>query len=88
MNYRRLGKTGLMVSFIRREAADGSVSFDCGLEDVNLICNEEKAVPAEWISEDGTDVTEDFIRYASPLIQGVVPVPMGEDGLPKFVSRK
>lgn len=42
----------------------------CGLEDVNAICNEEKTVPVEWITPDGHDVTEDFIRYARPLIQG------------------
>ena len=82
------GVTGKMVSFIRKEAADGSVYMDCGLEDVDEICNKEKTVPREWINEAGTDVTEDFIRYARPLIQGTVEVPMGEDGLPKFVSRK
>ena len=81
------GVTGKMVSFVRVEK-DGAVSMECGLEDVNLICNEEKPVPAEWICADGTDVTDDFIRYASPLIQGTVEVPLGEDGLPRFVSRK
>ena len=34
------------------------------------------------------DVTEDFIRYARPLIQGNIEVPLGEDGLPAFVYRK
>ena len=82
------GVTGRMVSFVRKEDADGSVHMECGLEDVNDICNKEKTVPAEWITADGTDVTDDFIRYAAPLIQGVVTVPMGEDGLPLFVSRK
>ena len=33
-------------------------------------------------------MTEDFIRYARPLIQGTVSLPVGEDGLPHFVSRK
>mgnify|MGYP000629953450 CR=1 FL=1 len=51
----------------------------CGLEDVNEICNEEKTVPLSWISQDGSDVTEDFIHYARPLIQGNVELPMGED---------
>ena len=35
-----------------------------------------------------SDVTEDFIRYARPLIQGTVNVPVGEDGLPAFVYLK
>jgi 6-phosphofructokinase 1 len=82
------GETGLMVSFIRREAADGSYQMECGLEDVNRICNQEKTVPTEWITADGTDVTEDFILYARPLIMGHVELPLGEDGLPVFVSRK
>lgn len=82
------GETGKMVSFIRREAGDGSYSMECGLEDVNDICNAEKTVPQEWICGDGTDVTEDFIRYVKPLVQGHVDVPLGADGLPVFVYRK
>ena len=82
------GETGKMVSFIRKETADGSYKMECGLEDVNHICNKEKTVPLTWITEDGTDVTEDFIRYARPLIQGTVSLPVGEDGLPHFISRK
>lgn len=82
------GETGKMISFIRKETSDGAYKMECGLEDVNLICNQEKTVPAEWITEDGSDVTEDFIRYARPLIQGAVEIPCGEDGLPVFVYRK
>ena len=48
----------------------------------------KKTVPLSWISQDGSDVTEDFIHYASPLIQGNVELPMGEDGLPVCVYRK
>ena len=82
------GETGKMVSFIRLKTADGSYSMECSLEDVNEICNEEKTVPQEWICKDGSDVTEDFINYARPLIQGAVVIPYGEDGLPDFVYRK
>lgn len=82
------GVTGMMVSFVRKEDENGNYVMECGLEDVNAICNEEKVVPREWISEDGSDVTEEFVKYARPLIQGKVDVPMGEDGLPAFVYRK
>ena len=82
------GETGKMISFIRKETADGTYIMECGLEDVNAICNEEKTVPSEWITEDGSDVTEAFINYARPLIQGTVQIPCGEDGLPAFVYRK
>ena len=47
----------------------------------------EKAVPSAWITEDGCDVTEAFIQYARPLIQGKVVVPE-ENGLPLFAYRK
>ena len=80
------GETGKMIAFKRQ--SDSPYSMKCTLEDVNAICNEEKTVPVEWITEDGSDVTEDFIRYARPLIQGTVNVPVGEDGLPAFVYRK
>ena len=82
------GVTGKMISFIRKETQDGSYVMECGLEDVNDICNEEKTVPLNWITSDGSDVTEDFIRYARPLVQGTVEIPYGEDGLPAFVYRK
>ena len=82
------GETGKMVSFVRRQAEDGSYQMECGLEDVNLICNEEKEVPAEWITENGSDVSDEFIKYVTPLVQGSVNVPRGEDGLPVFVYRK
>lgn len=82
------GETGKMVSFVRRQAEDGSYQMECGLEDVNLICNEEKEVPAEWITENGSDVSEEFIKYVTPLVQGSINVPLGEDGLPVFVYRK
>ena len=82
------GETGKMISFIRKETSDGTYIMECGLEDVNAICNEEKTVPSEWITEDGSDVTEAFINYARPLIQGTVQIPCGKDGLPAFVYRK
>ena len=82
------GETGKMVSFFRERATDGSYSMKCSLEDVNAICNEEKTVPTDWITADGSDVTQDFLDYAAPLIQGTVEIPFGADGLPDFVYRK
>ena len=79
------GETGQMISFIRKPGEDYELTF--GTEDVNLICNQEKAVPREWISENGSDIEKEFIDYALPLIQGSVTVPE-ENGLPKFAYRK
>lgn len=80
------GATGKMVSYIR--TSDLPYHMTLGLEDVNLICNQEKTVPLEWISPDGSDVTDAFLTYALPLIQGTVEIPLGTDGLPDFLSRK
>lgn len=80
------GVTGKMISFVRE--SDAPYKLTCGLEDVNDICNKEKAVPASWITEDGSDIGEEFITYARPLVQGNVDVPLGDDGLPLFVYRK
>ncbi len=44
------------------------------LKDVNLICNQEKKVPAEWITKNGTDVSDDFLAYSQPLIKGTFPI--------------
>ena len=75
------GASGKMVAFERLDGDDYQIDYV--LKDVNVICNQEKCVPATWITADGSDVTEDFIRYARPLIQGEVTVPT-EDGVPKF----
>ena len=70
-------------------ADKGSVTIvdSFGNADVNEICNKEKAVPEEWITKDGSDIGDEFIAYARPLIQGSVEVPM-KDGLPYFAFRK
>lgn len=79
------GASGKMVAFERLNGDDYQIDYV--LKDVNVICNQEKCVPVTWITADGSDVTEDFIRYARPLIQGEVTVPT-EDGVPKFAYRK
>ena len=79
------GITGKMIAFHRTEGADYSINYVP--EDVNLICNQEKTVPPEWITGNGSDIGQAFIDYALPLIQGIVNVPE-ENGLPKFAYRK
>jgi 6-phosphofructokinase len=79
------GETGKMISFVRTNTSPYELSFSTA--DVNIICNQEKSVPLSWITKDGSDVTDEFIRYAAPLIQGSVDVPT-ENGLPLFAFRK
>ena len=84
------GETGKMVAFKRQSSLtlDADYVLNYATEDVNEICNKEKTVPLEWISEDGSDVTESFLAYARPLVRGNVLVPTDEDDLPKFAYRK
>ena len=79
------GVTGKMIAFHRTDSADYQINYVP--EDVNLICNQEKTVPLDWITDNGSDIGQQFIDYALPLIQGTVKVPE-EDGLPKFAYRK
>lgn len=79
------GETGKMIAFSR--SSQSPYQLHCTLEDVDRICNQEKTVPLDWITEDGSDVTGDFLEYAFPLIQGTVEIPMDDQGLPAFVYR-
>lgn len=79
------GETGKMIAFSR--TASAPYNMECTTADVNIICNMEKGVPLEWITKDGSDVSDEFVNYAAPLIQGNVEVPM-KNGLPNFAYRK
>ena len=79
------GHTSEMVAF--RRISESPYKVVCTLQNVDDICNQEKTVPIQWISENHADVTEEFITYTRPLIQGNVTVPV-KDGLPAFVYRK
>ena len=79
------GETGKMIGFSRLAGEDYKIDYVA--EDVNLICNQEKTVPLEWITGNGSDIGQEFIDYALPLIQGGVKVP-AKDGLPLFAYRK
>ncbi len=79
------GETGKMISFERVSTSPYEMKY--GTQDVNLICNQEKGVPTDWICNNGSDITDEFVAYASPLVQGSVEVPM-ENGLPQFAYRK
>ena len=62
--------------------------YQCGTEvkDVHKIANDEKLVPREWVNEEGTGVTDEFVAYVRPLIQGDVS-PVMVDGIPRHLFR-
>lgn len=78
-----LQESGKMVSFVREKGETYKVH--CSLQDVDLICNQEKTVPSEWITEN--DVKKEFINYVRPLIMGEIYPPM-EEGVAKFLMRE
>ena len=79
------GKTDCMVAFER----DDYPVYKCKIKLVNLsdVANKEKKLPVDWIGKDGNTLTEDYIKYALPLIQGESRPPL-EDGLPRFAKLK
>ncbi|MBP3336825.1 MAG: 6-phosphofructokinase [Clostridia bacterium] len=79
------GKTGIMMAYVRKSNAPYTIDFEA--LDVNNIANAEKVIPKEWINADENDVTQDFIDYAYPLIQGEVTIPY-KNGLPVHLVLK
>ena len=76
------GDSGKMV-VLQRLSDD---PYQCGTEvkDVHKIANDEKLVPPEWVTKDGTYVSSEFISYVRPLIQGDVS-PVMVDGIPRHL---
>ncbi len=79
------GTSGVMIAF-NRPAAE---PYRCEITHVPLgeTANKEKTVPREWINSAGNYVTQAFIDYALPLIQGD-PYQAHENGLPRFARLK
>jgi 6-phosphofructokinase 1 len=67
--------SGNMATILRNPSPVYSVRFD--KVPLSEVANSERKFPAEWISSDGKDVTDDFLRYARPLVgEGMVSLPM------------
>ena len=79
------GETGKMVGFV----CDRDNGYTCHYQlfDLEKVANFEKKVPLEWITPDGCNVTDDFIRYCAPLICGETSLRY-ENGLPRFAKLK
>lgn len=54
--------------------------------DISLAANAEKTVPESYINAEGNDVTEEFTRYALPLIQGETDV-VFKNGVPVHLRK-
>ncbi len=81
------GITDRMVGFERSYDATGKYVCNIKLFDLTDVANAEKKVPDDMITLEGNGITQAFIDYALPLIQGQ-PAVTYENGLPRFAKLK
>ena len=79
------GETDKMVAFTRLPGA--AYQVDCTPLPLDVVANAEKKVPSQWILPGNTGMSQEFIDYALPLIQGESKLPF-ENGLPRFARLK
>ena len=80
------GVTDKMVGF-ERVYVDGKYTCRIKLFELTDVANTEKKVPLEWINKTGDGLTQEFVDYALPLIQGETQLTK-VNGLPRFVHLK
>ncbi len=64
-----------------------SAPYVCGtgIADIKGIANLEKKIPLEWIDTENYTLTEEYLKYARPLIRGEL-YPFMVDGVPMHIS--
>ena len=68
-------ESGYMANILRSPGDIYNVYYDKA--PLSEVANSERTFPTEWISENGFDVTDEFIKYAKPLVgEGMVSIPM------------
>jgi ATP-dependent phosphofructokinase / diphosphate-dependent phosphofructokinase len=60
------GKGGFMATILREPGPIYNVRYD--QVPLEQVANSERSFPAAWIAANGADVTDDFVRYAQPLL--------------------
>ena len=79
------GETDKMVCYERQPGEEYKCEYR--LLPLELAANTEKTVPLNWITNNGTYISDEYVKYALPLIQGDCKAPL-EDGLPRFAHLK
>lgn len=65
------GEGGYMSTILREPGPIYNVRYD--KVPLSEVANSERTFPSEWITADGLDVTDEFVRYARPLIGEEMP---------------
>ena len=75
---------GWMSTILRKPGSIYNVEYD--KVPLELVANSERTFPANWIADNKIDVTDDFVKYARPLIgNDWVSVPM-INGIQRFAK--
>ncbi|MBL7065177.1 MAG: diphosphate--fructose-6-phosphate 1-phosphotransferase [Anaerolineae bacterium] len=77
---------GYMATILREPGPIYNVYYD--KVPLEMVANSERTFPAAWIAPSRTDVTDDFIRYARPLIGDDWPSVPLVGGLQRFARLK
>ena len=77
---------GWMSTILRKPGDVYEVYYD--KVPLEQVANSERTFPEAWLTEDRTDVTDDFIRYARPLLGDRWPDVPVENGLQRFTRFK
>lgn len=78
--------SGYMATILRKPGDIYRVEYD--KVPLDKVANSEREFPENWISEDRSDVTDDFVRYARPFIgEDWVSVPL-VNGIQRFARIK
>ncbi|NLW20806.1 MAG: diphosphate--fructose-6-phosphate 1-phosphotransferase [Clostridiales bacterium] len=76
------GQSGRMVTILRMSDSPYAVRYDT--VPLEAVANAARKLPGGWVAPGGTDVTDDFITYARPLIGQAVGRHESENGLLRF----
>jgi 6-phosphofructokinase 1 len=79
------GKTNLMVTIERKNDVPYEVTY--GLHPLSHCANTEKMVPRSMINAEGNGITDAFVSYVLPLIQGEN-LPCFKNGIQQFAKIK
>jgi 6-phosphofructokinase 1 len=60
------GEGGFMSTILRNDGIIYDVRYDKA--PLALVANSERTFPSEWVTGNGTDVSDEFVAYARPLI--------------------
>lgn len=79
------GKSGIMVGIVRKPGD----KYETTIEEFPLskCANTEKKLPDEYINAEGNMITEEFLKYVIPLIEGES-TPEFVNGIPHFAELK